>query len=764
MAKQAVVKLDDYRDLIQCLRCDLSSEEVDSIREKIEKVSVYLEQKYIEKLNSYAAKESSCKFYFLGSYARGEASLYSDIDVLLRGEQEELERVKDNYFQESLPIRARSLDELPPFSVMEETSLISLMNIKVLSSFKTPIEFDEQVFMKDFLGRGKEAFLERKDSLIEFLYEENKKRRESYNSISNYLEPHLKLQPGGLRDLFQAQLIVENLDLWAGKGEEILYQIAVYRTQLLCIRQALHGQIKSDVLLASEQASLSEFFGFKSTQKFMTYLQKICDDSAFLCRWVFAVARKGREAEDKDISIRFKEIFEDPVKRRDIRYIKIIRDWVESREFKLNEFRESDSFLQLKKKISNKASSMASFLYESKILDALLPDFKRVRHLVQHDQYHRYTVGAHSFVAIRNVFRMRNRKINLSHFSQVLGELSEEDWDVLLYTALFHDLGKGYKKDHSIKGLEIVDKYIGQFSQSEFLKEEVKWMVKNHLLFSKVAFRTNLSGAGIFRRLESENLNDQRARNLSVFTLIDIMSSNPEALTDWKESLLFDLYSKVIQPDLRFGSQLEKDLRLKYPEVPTEIWESLDVDLLSLLSEDSLAKLFSYWEESEEGERFQLFQTEVEGQILLSFQKSSSEIGLLNSLLGYLVSSGFNILKVNANSSQIGVLDLFLVQDARPNSLLENLIRHYKFEPKSSEYKYPLSSQWRLMENGQWTVRSEGKDLKGILLGLTNEMYERNLDVDWVNIYKWGRQIEVVLALSHGEVPPDDWQQKTWDL
>ena len=345
-----------------------------------------------------------------------------------------------------------------------------------------------------------------------------------------------------------------------------------------------------------------------------------------------------------------------------------------------------------------------------------------------------------------------------------MGDLSEKDWDILLYTALFHDLGKGYKKDHSIKGLEIVDEYIGQFSESEYLKEEVKWMVKNHLLFSKVAFRTNLSGAGIFRRLESENLNETRARNLSVFTLIDIMSSNPEALTDWKESLLYDLYTKVVQPDLRFGSQLEKDLRLKYPETPVEIWESLDVDLLSLLSEESHAKLFSYWETAEEGERFQLFETEVEGQLLLSFQRSSSEIGLLNSLLGFLVSAGFNILKVNANSSQLGVLDLFLVQDTRQRPLLENLIRQFSFEPKSSSYKYPKNSKWRLMENGQWTLRSEGKDLKGILLGITNEMFEKNLDVDWVNIYKWGRQIEVVLALSHGEVPPEDWQKKTWDL
>ena len=64
----------------------------------------------------------------------------------------------------------------------------------------------------------------------------------------------------------------------------------------------------------------------------------------------------------------------------------------------------------------------------------------------------------------------------------------------VLYMAIFlHDLAKGKGGDHSVLGSKIAEKLCPLFNFSEDETDTVKWLIRWHLLISKVAFRYDLN-------------------------------------------------------------------------------------------------------------------------------------------------------------------------------------------------------------------------------------------------------------------------------
>lgn len=86
-------------------------------------------------------------------------------------------------------------------------------------------------------------------------------------------------------------------------------------------------------------------------------------------------------------------------------------------------------------------------IFRSQLMAGLISDLKRLNGRVQHDQYHRYSVDAHTLQAVREVIRIKKSPKEYGRLAGVVRDLSPFEWEVLLWSALFHHLGKGLNGD-----------------------------------------------------------------------------------------------------------------------------------------------------------------------------------------------------------------------------------------------------------------------------------------------------------------------------
>ena len=678
----------------------------------------------------------------LGSFGRSEGSLFSDLDLLSLKPDE-----VDPNWQTIKALRLRSVDELKEDGPVDPFYLASI--IHYMNSV-------EDTKIKAFIQLSEEAT----EALIESLQKDHSGRLERFDNISNYLEPNLKYQPGGIRDLDQALCLCYLAKQVYGIDTPFLVPLEDLKKRMSFIRQVLHSKVSSDVLIAAHQEYLADYFCFADIRSFMSYVSALCEESAFLCRMCFA-SFEDWPCEDLVLSEVLNSDYT-PQMGSDYWLRYQIRDWISRALIDQEDFLSSRFFASLQERIKKNMVDEINFLFDSRILDLINEDFSRVRNLVQHDQYHRYTVGGHTLTCLRKTSDLFHEKLRIGAFQELLPKLRASDRAILYYTALYHDLGKGLEGDHSQIGQWIVEKNISHFTKSLKVKEEVKWMVKNHLLFSKAAFRTNLEENSIFKRLQQEDLSPRRIRNLFLFTVIDIASSNPDALSAWKLDLLFQLYLKLSDPQYRIDEKYRFQLSQGDLALDNDLIDSLDFDLCAYFEnlESLKAEIASINEKAED--RF-LVDEVGKNQFLIRYSRSGDSPLLLFRVISFLNSLGFVILKVNANTWNNKVYDIFLVSDDRKLGPIKNLMKQFSSFKEDYQFSYPKQSKWNQLQ-GSWIVRTEGNRLAPLLLGLTGELSVNQLNIEWINIYRWGRQFEVVLALSKNMEPKKEWLDKTWSF
>ncbi len=181
--------------------------------------------------------------------------------------------------------------------------------------------------------------------------------------------------------------------------------------------------------------------------------------------------------------------------------------------------------------------------FRSRLIDKLVPEIRRLVGYVQHDQYHRFTADSHIMQACREVKRIYKKPAELGPLKFLHGKLSAEDWRILSWSCLYHDLAKGLEsfEHHSDLGMVIVERDFRSYGFKKDFTDEVKWMVQNHLELSQAAFRKNPKDPKVWQELREKGIEGARLYRLALFTAIDIRATNPEAWNEWKAKLLKEL-------------------------------------------------------------------------------------------------------------------------------------------------------------------------------------------------------------------------------
>lgn len=190
---------------------------------------------------------------------------------------------------------------------------------------------------------------------------------------------------------------------------------------------------------------------------------------------------------------------------------------------------------------SNSLGPTLRIMFETGILNILIPYMKHAYCLLQFNQYHSYTVDEHTFRAIEasETFADDDSALGSSY-------RNIEKKDVLNLSILLHDIGKGYGEDHSKVGAMIAAETAMRMGLKEEEKNLLVFLVLEHLTMAHLAFRRDISDPDILFAFSQKVGSPEKLRMLYVLTAADITAVGPGVFTDWKSELLADLYERTM--------------------------------------------------------------------------------------------------------------------------------------------------------------------------------------------------------------------------
>ncbi len=189
-----------------------------------------------------------------------------------------------------------------------------------------------------------------------------------------------------------------------------------------------------------------------------------------------------------------------------------------------------DEFVALLSK-GDRAIAVLEALDESGLLVRLFPEWDTVRFKIQHNPVHRYTVDRH-------LLETAARAADLTR--QVTRP------DLLLVGALWHDIGKGYRGDHSIVGAPVAERIATRMGFSYGDAATISAMVRHHLLLPDTATRRDLDDPMTITTVgEAVNGSPELLELLHALTIADAAATGPGAWSDWKAGLISSLVRRT---------------------------------------------------------------------------------------------------------------------------------------------------------------------------------------------------------------------------
>jgi [protein-PII] uridylyltransferase len=173
------------------------------------------------------------------------------------------------------------------------------------------------------------------------------------------------------------------------------------------------------------------------------------------------------------------------------------------------------------------------------LLSQWIPEWKGLVAFFQHNQYHFYTADEHTLMVLANAEALDGQQSALGDIFRSLARR-----DTLSLAALCHDIAKPIRiGDHEIIGVDVARKILTRLHYQDVL-DDVSFLVRNHLLMEQVAFRRNLGDPQTILDFAQQIETTQRLDLLYLLTYADLSAVNKNVWTDWKATLLDELYRR----------------------------------------------------------------------------------------------------------------------------------------------------------------------------------------------------------------------------
>ena len=562
----------------------------------------------------------------VGGFGRGELHPHSDVDLLIllsdSSPGEELRSFIEAFVTLLwdagfyLGHSVRTVESCVSEANKDIATATSLMESRLLSGRKEMLAEMLDATAADQVWSAAEFF--------DAKFEEQVKRHEQYHGTAYNLEPNIKESPGGLRDIQMIGWVAkrhfntQSLHTLVERGfltESELQDLKDGRTFLWAIRYALHllAGRGEDRLLFEFQRQIAEHFSGVETpqqsnagveqfmQRYYRTVMQVERLNEMLLQLFSEELLPHKSEPSKDIGDDFRvthgflEVADDdlferrPVammelfvllarheKIRGVRAstIRLIRDNLyrideafradqQSRQYFFDLFCETNGvYTQLQR------------MNRYGILAAFIPAFANIVGRMQFDLFHVYTVDQHILFVVRNMRRFAYGKYS-SDFTHAADIFQQIDHPEILYlAALFHDIAKGRQGDHSTLGAQDALEFCQHLPMRDDHRKRVAWLVEQHLVMSQTSQRRDITDPETIKGFCEVVGNQTRLDYLYLVTIADIAATSPKLWNNWKDSLLWELYS-VTSMALAEGSSNIFDRNLRIEESRVEVRDKL---------------------------------------------------------------------------------------------------------------------------------------------------------------------------------------------
>lgn len=574
-------------------------------------------------------REQGLALIAVGGYGRGELHPYSDIDLLILTDSRLSKTQQELIGQFITVLWDLRLEVGHSVRTIKETISIGREDITVATNLLEMRFLTGNSRLFDELSRevSKDSFWPSKD-FFQAKRQEQQSRHAQYHGTAYNLEPNLKANPGGLRDiqtigwvakkhfrtrtmreLVAHQYLTEDEYQELMEGEGYLWQM----------RFALHivaGRNENRILF-DYQPAVAEFLGFgddgkpsveRMMKRFFRTVQRVSELNEMLLQHFEGSILKSHSkfnilkldevfeshghliyATDKAVFARrenilklFWHIAQHPhiqgIHSETLRLLRQVRRRL------MGDLQDYQSCRDLFLAIIRHPHGMdraITLMHRHGILAAYLPAWRNIVGQMQFDLFHAYTVDEHTHRLLKNLHRYTEPEF-ANEFPLCTDIVKRLEKPELLYLAgIFHDIAKGRGGDHSELGAIDAREFGKMHKLSEFDTKLIVWLVEQHLLMSVTAQRRDIHDPAVIAEFAEKVRDETRLNYLYCLTLADIRATNDNLWNDWKGSLLRELYLGT-QKAFRRGLEKPMDLRDQIREHQTEA--------LRLLTETGLSQ------------------------------------------------------------------------------------------------------------------------------------------------------------------------------
>ncbi len=535
----------------------------------------------------------------VGGFGRGELSPGSDLDILIlhRGTFSEddlasfvnkiLYPLWDQKIKVDHSVRTRS--EVREAAEADLKVILGLLDIRLVCGSAALVADVQIDALDEWRKNSKRRLPELERSLLE--------RHQRAGELAYLLEPDLKEARGGLRDITAIRALEKS-----GAIAIPMERISVAESLLSNVREALHivsGRDK-DKLLFQEQDKVAAHLGFADADVLMSEVAQAARSVDYLLdsTW-YRLAHKGKDSAgrflrkvrsttlSRDISIANKEVTIDvdadfsldptiglracaaaaqlglPISMDSLERLS---GALKSGTINLPNPWPRDARENLISLIGAGPAMVQIFeaLDQEEIIFHWIPEWRAVRSLPQRNVLHRHTVDRHMVETAVQAAAL-TRKVHRP--------------DLLLFSALFHDIGKGTEEDHSERGAALIAPLAKRIGFSESDIKTIQLLVKHHLLLSATATRRDLDDPATITAVADLIPDLQTLELLHALSIADGEATGRAAWTDWKASLVAELVKRV-------GMAITDNTVAQQPELSEEQRRKAESGKLSVTIED----------------------------------------------------------------------------------------------------------------------------------------------------------------------------------
>jgi len=547
-----------------------------------------------------AEQQAPLAIVALGGYGRNELCFASDADILFLIADENTKSTGALAAKDFLHLLLDiGVDVGHSFRTIQECIDITKTAIEPMMSLMEARLVCGNIFVfKEFQKQMRILIQERNpEEFIRLLSGLQDARHAKYGSSVKLLEPNLKNSAGGLRDLHTVLWLLygtgycdipDHIDKTTAISTllfspAILYiftrafsrQILTAFDFILRVRNEMHLQSGSihDILEFSFQRQVAEGLHYKTTAK-RTNVEHFMQDyhsaaktiARFSSRilewakdeWKLEKHSTAIRALNKDYFIRSKKLYLHAHSGRisttmildgyiaccrlDLRFSFELEDTIYRTASKLKPMRTKEEAVLFRTLLNQEHGVARSFrsMADLGILERWIPEWKPMVSFFQHNQYHFYTADEHTPLVIAAAEALTS---STAQFGAVMRQLPGRD--ILYLSCLIHDIAKPlHIGKHEITGVKIAKQILDRLQYGDILAD-VSFLVRHHLSMEQVAFRRNLNDTLTIMQYSSMFKDSSLLSYLYVLTYADLSAVNRSVLTQWKETLLTELYIKT---------------------------------------------------------------------------------------------------------------------------------------------------------------------------------------------------------------------------